>query len=207
MLPIDNPPADCAFVRGAQTVGCGSPEVVLLSVFAHRAVGGESRSQSRHALADPRNPGGGNTALASGIELRDNLPFERVIKHLRFAVIQSWISAMFQAVAERPAHIRSKSFGPPAIQFRIIEPAVDKHLHAAGSTCLPRPPRCVQPDIYPVYQVFGHAHVIVAEKDYTVPGFSSSDEAYPLLNQGLPSLIRRMGLAGKDELHRSLGIG
>jgi len=28
----------------------------------------------------------------------------------------------------------------------------------------------------------------------------------PLLNQGLPRLVCRMGLAGKDELHRSLRI-
>ena len=33
------------------------------------------------------------------------------------------------------------------------------------------------------------------------------DELGPFLNQGLSRLVRRMGLAGKDELHRALGIG
>ena len=33
------------------------------------------------------------------------------------------------------------------------------------------------------------------------------DEMHPFLNQGLPCLVRRMGLAGHDELHRALRIG
>jgi hypothetical protein len=33
-----------------------------------------------------------------------------------------------------------------------------------------------------------------------------ANEAYPLLNQCLTSLICWMGLAGKDELHRTLRI-
>ena len=32
------------------------------------------------------------------------------------------------------------------------------------------------------------------------------DEMYPLLNQGLPRLVCRMGLAGHDELHWALRI-
>ena len=33
------------------------------------------------------------------------------------------------------------------------------------------------------------------------------DEMHPFLNQGLPRLVRRMRLAGDDELHRTLRIG
>ena len=34
-----------------------------------------------------------------------------------------------------------------------------------------------------------------------------ADELHPLLDQGLPGLVSRMGLAGDDELHRTLRIG
>ena len=34
-----------------------------------------------------------------------------------------------------------------------------------------------------------------------------ANEVYPFLDQGLPRLVRRMGLAGNDELHRTLRIG
>ena len=33
------------------------------------------------------------------------------------------------------------------------------------------------------------------------------DEANPFLDQRLPGFVRRMGLAGDDELHRALRIG
>ena len=54
VLPIDHLPADCAFIGSALTVGGRSREVVLLGVFAHRAVGGEARCQPRHAFPHPR---------------------------------------------------------------------------------------------------------------------------------------------------------
>ena len=50
-------------------------------------------------------------------------------------------------------------------------------------------------------------HVIVAEEDGMGTDIGSADELYPLLDQGLSRLVRRMGLARKDELHRSLWIG
>ena len=39
------------------------------------------------------------------------------------------------------------------------------------------------------------------------PGVRPLNETGPFLNNGLPRLIRRMGLSGKDELHRALRIG
>ncbi len=38
-------------------------------------------------------------------------------------------------------------------------------------------------------------------------GLGPPDEMCPFLNQRLPRLVRRMGLAGDDELHRALRIG
>jgi SAM-dependent methyltransferase len=55
-----------------RSVGGGGREVLLLGVFAHRAVGGKARCQPGHAFPHPLDPGRGNAALVSGIELRDD---------------------------------------------------------------------------------------------------------------------------------------
>ena len=39
MLPIDDLPPECALIGNTLTVGRGSRKIMLLGVFAHRAVG------------------------------------------------------------------------------------------------------------------------------------------------------------------------
>ena len=68
VLPIDYLAADCAFIGTAQMVGGRGREVVLLGIFAHRAVGGEARCQPRHAFPHPRHPGRGNALLVAGMK-------------------------------------------------------------------------------------------------------------------------------------------
>ena len=204
--PGDHLPAQRAVGGRARTVGRGSREVVLLGVLAHRTVGGEAWCQPRHALPHPRDPGGRDARLVAGVELRHHLPFEPVVERLGFGRVPGGIVAMVLAVAQRPADVRSVGFRPPAVQFRQIETSIDEHLHAARPTGFPRPPGRVDPDINPLHQVLGQEHVVVAEEDDVGARLGPPDEADPLLNQGLPGLVRRMGLAGDDDLHRALGI-
>jgi hypothetical protein len=58
----------------------------------------------------------------------------------------------------------------------------------------------VEPDIDALDQVPGQMHVIVAEEDHMGAGLGPPDEMRPFLNQSLPCLVSRMGLASKDEL-------
>ena len=102
MLPIDDLPADCAFIGNAQMVGGSSRKVVLLSVYAHRAVGREARCQACHAFPHPLDPCRGNAALVSGIKLRDHLPFEQVVERVGFDRIPSGTVAMLPAIPQRP---------------------------------------------------------------------------------------------------------
>ena len=55
--------------------------------------------------------------------------------------------------------------------------------------------------------MLGQEHVIVTEEDRMGTRLGLPDEMYPFSNQGLASLVRRMRLAGDDELHRALRIG
>src|SRR5208283_1451434 len=114
-LPDDHLPALCAFVCRAFTVCSSSREVMLLSVFTHRATRGITWCQLSHALPHPRHPGGRNTMLVAGIELRDHLALEQVVERFRFGSVPSEIVAMLLAVAQRPPDFRRVCFRPPAI--------------------------------------------------------------------------------------------
>ena len=113
---------------------------------------------------------------------------------------------MLLAVPQRPPHFGRVGFRPPAVQFRKIDAAIDEHFHAAGSACLPGPPRRVQPDVHPLHQVLGQEHVVIAEEDRMRTDLGPANELDPLLDQGLSRRVGWMGLARNDELHRSLRI-
>src|ERR1017187_10427589 len=50
-------------------------------------------------------------------------------------------------------------------------------------------------------------HVVVTEEDRMGRRLGPPDEMHPVPNQGLPALVRRMRLAGDDELYGTLRIG
>ena len=64
----------------------------------HRAVGGKTRCQPRHAFTHPRDPGGWDALVVAGIELGDHLPFEQIVERLGFDSVPGRIVAMFLAV-------------------------------------------------------------------------------------------------------------
>ncbi len=113
---------------------------------------------------------------------------------------------MFMTISQRPAHCRGIGFSPPAIQLRHINAAIDQHFHAAGSARLPWSARCIKPDVHPLHHVLGQMHIVVAEEDRARTCFGAADKLHPVPDHILAGLIRRMRLAGNDELHGTLWI-
>src|ERR1039457_2620845 len=54
--------------------------------------------------------------------------------------------------------------------------------------------------------VLAQEHVVVSEEDGMGTRPCLADEMRPLADESLPGLVRRMRLAGDDELYRALGI-
>ena len=77
--PIDDLPARCAFSCRTLTIGGGCRKVVSLSVFAHCAVGGESRRSLRHALPHPPDPRSRDPLIVPSIKLWDHLPLQQIV--------------------------------------------------------------------------------------------------------------------------------
>src|SRR5262249_46940714 len=84
LTPIDYLSSYSALVCRAHEVGRGRRDVVLLCVFAYRAVGGKAWRQLRHALPHMRDPRRWDPLLIAGIKLRDHLLFEQRIERLSF---------------------------------------------------------------------------------------------------------------------------
>jgi len=138
---------------------------------------------------------------------RDHLAFKQAVERLGFGRVPGRVVAMFLAVSQGPAHFRPPGFRPPTVQLRKIDAPVHEYLHAARSTSLPGPLWRVDPDIYSLHKKLGQEHVVVTEEEHMGPRLGPSYEMGPFSNQGLPGLVRRMGFARKDELHRAIAIG
>ena len=113
---------------------------------------------------------------------------------------------MLVAVPQRPPNFGAVRLGPPAVQFRQIDPSIDEDLHAARSTRLPGSLRRVDPDVHPLHQMLRQQHIVVAQEDDVRPGLWLAYEVYPFMDQDLPRPVLRMSLAGNDQLHRSFAI-
>ncbi len=132
---------------------------------------------------------------------------EQVVERVRFERVPGWIVTVLEAVAQRPPNFRRACLRPPAIELGKVDAAVYEHLHAARAAGFPRAPRCVDPDVYALDESLGEQHVVVAQEDDVGSSSRLADEVDPIMDQGLPRLVLRVGLAGDDKLYRTTGDG
>lgn len=191
------------FIGETALVFFGGGEVVLFCVLANSAVRAENGSETKHALADARDPGARDILRVSLVKLRDNLLLEKIVELKSLFGVPFRVVAMLLTVAEGPTEIGGVGFSPPAVEFGEVEPSIDKHLHAARAASLPRTARRVDPNIDTLYEFFCHEHVIIAKKDDVGANFGAADKMDPLLNERPAWMVCRMGFARKDELDRS----
>ena len=96
--------------------------------------------------------------------------------------------------------------GPPAIENRKVQPAIQDHLLAARARCLQGPPWIVQPDVHALHEMAADVDVVVFDEDELVGELRIAHQFGNLLQHSLAGLIVRMSLAGKNKLHRAFGI-
>lgn len=114
---------------------------------------------------------------------------------------------MLGSVSERPPHLGSIGFGPPAVEFGEIQSAIDENFHAAGAAGFPGTARSIDPDIHALDEVLGEVEVVVFEEDGAALDIGTGHEMDPLAQQGLAGEVARMGFTGDDELHGAVGVG
>ena len=77
----------------------------------------------------------------------------------------SSVDACVSAHADREAVRPVVGFGPPAVEHREVEPAVEHDLLPAGAGGFQRTPRVVQPDVDALHQVPADVDVVVFDED------------------------------------------
>ena len=94
------------------------------------------------------------------------------------------------------------SFGPPAVENREVERAVEHGLLPRSAAGLLGTPRVVQPDVDPLHQGPGHVHVVIFHEDDAIekPVLAGDPHdaldqllAHPVLGWALPAKMIWMG--------------
>ena len=135
------------------------------------------------------------------VESRNDLLFENVIQRLRIATIGDLVRNMLRAVTDREAIRAVVRFGPPAVEDRQVQAAIENYFLAARSRSFERPAWIVQPNVHTLHHVAGNIDVIVLDehdllrKPLIVPQVSHA------LDELLAGLVLRVCFAGEDELH------
>ncbi len=68
------------------------------------------------------------------------------------------------------------------------------------------PTRVVEPDVDALHELARHAHVVVLEDEDAAAQRLGAAVVEDGLDDALSGSVGRMGLAGEDELHRSVGV-
>src|SRR5665213_4532363 len=98
------------------------------------------------------------------------------------------------------------TFAPPAVHDAQVQTAVASGFLAARARCLQRTPRIVQPDVASRNHLPRDVNIIILNEHQIAFEFAEFAEVNDALDVTLAIIIARMRLAGKNELHRPLGV-
>src|SRR4051812_8338470 len=98
------------------------------------------------------------------------------------------------------------TFAPPAIENAQVEAAVTAGLLSARPRSFERPARIIQPDVAARHHLACDVHVIIFDKHDITLELAEFAQVNDVLDELFPFVVARMGLAGVDELHRSLAV-
>ncbi len=68
------------------------------------------------------------------------------------------------------------------------------------------PARIVQPDVHALHEIAADVDVVIFDEDEAVAELAVAHQLRDLLQDSLAGFVERVGLAGEDELHRTLRV-
>ena len=108
--------------------------------------------------------------------------------------------------ADGPAVLAVVAFAPPAVGYAQVHAAVDGQFHAAGARSLVGASGSIEPDVAALGEQAGNGQTVIFHKeDAAQEAFVAADVQH-LLNEVDAGLVRRVGLAGKDQNDGAVGL-
>ena len=153
------------------------------------------------ASVSQRGAHAAHPGAVAGVELGDDLVLQQPVQHGGVAGVLGLVVGVDLA-GQRPAVGAVVGLGPPAVQHRQLQAAVEHRLHAAGPGRLQRRTREVGPDVAAADQPRGAGEVVVGQEDDAALRPLRPAQVQQLLDQLLAGLVLGVRLAGDDQLHR-----
>jgi hypothetical protein len=98
------------------------------------------------------------------------------------------------------------TFAPPAVHDAQVQTAVAARLLPAGAGGFQGPARIVEPDVAAGNHRARHVNVVVFDEHHVALEFAVFAQVNDALDVALAVVVARMGLAGKNELHRPAAV-
>ena len=121
-------------------------KVVAFGIFTYHPVARKAGCELRHARTHFHHPARWNTSRVALVKERDYFPLQQRIKRVCLGGIPFRFGVL-PAVANCSSHLRRIGFGPPSVQLRKIESAINQQFHPAGSARFPEAAWGVYPQI------------------------------------------------------------
>ena len=183
-------------------------DVVVVEILPHHPVGAEPRDQGLHGLPDRQKPVVGHPfEIALEIQ-RHDLFFQKGVQEPGVVIIALFPAQIFTGDGgpDGPAVLAVVPFAPPAVGDAEVDPRVDGHLLAAGSTGLVGTAGSVEPHVAALNHEPRHRKVVILYEEYLSEEAGVEHVADHFLQHVDALRVGGMGLAGEDEDHRALRI-
>ena len=132
-----------------------------------------------------------------------DLPLEESEQALGLSHVVDLLTVERGAGRDRPTQLGAIRLVPPAVQNADVETSVRARLHATRAARLQEAAWIVQPHVRALDKVAGKRDVVVLHEDdsrlFAGQGHDAGDDVFT-------GLVSRVGLAGEEDLHRSLRI-
>src|SRR4051794_34128131 len=127
--------------------------VALERVIHNHAIGVEPPAQGPDRPLHTFDPSARQAVAIALIVERNDFIAQDTVERIPIAPVVNIHIGVRPAGPDREAIRSVVGFGPPAVEHRKVQAAVEDHFLAAGSGSLERPPGIVQPDIDALHQM------------------------------------------------------
>ena len=153
---------------GSHVARCasGRGNIAFQRVVHHHAIGIEAPAKRADGSLHALDPAARQTVAITLVVQRNHFFAQRPVANPPPSRV-SWTShvGVRSARPDGESIHAVVSLGPPAIENRKVQSAIQDHLLTARARCLQRPPRIVQPDINALHQMAADVDVVVFDKD------------------------------------------